>query len=267
MQLADCRASATSCAHQLVRRTCLLALSTLAIGCDSTGPTQGVTGVWGGRVSGRQPNDSLTIFLTQNGSQVSGWGFMRDATNPAYVYAALGAVGTLSGGSLDLTLGVEPGSPPSYHLRGAAATGHIESRFTFGPVFGAAADTATRFSSTLRRVSPPAELAGTWAFTSVTGNIGTEQLIDTIVVSADGRARRHREDVYGTNAFRKYSLPAMWSRRGNWVVFDYLDIPTDSLLIQAGEWAYTTPTFTGTGPTYHYTRVSRSLDLTPPSLF
>jgi hypothetical protein len=266
MQLADRRTSTTPCAYQFLRRTCLLALSALAIGCDSTEPTRDVTGVWGGRVFGRQPNDSLTIFLTQNGSQVSGWGFMRDAQNPAYLYAALGANGTLSGGSLDLTLSVEPGSPPSYHLRGPAAAGRIEATFTFGPVYASAADTTTTFSSTLRRVGPPDELTGTWAFTSVTGDIGSEQLTDTIVVSADGRARRHREDVYGPSAFRKYSVPAMWSRRGSWVVLDYLDLPTDSLLIRPGEWTYTTPTFSGTGPTYHYTRVSRTLDLKPPSL-
>jgi len=58
------------------------------------------------------------------------------------------------------------------------------------------------------------------------------------------------------------------SRRGSWVVTDLsmLTLAKDSLRIESGEWTHTRTSVSGTQLTDHYTRISRSTDLTPPPI-
>jgi hypothetical protein len=263
MRASSRRASSSSCTKLCVRRACLLAITALVIGCDSTHAASGAAGLWGGRVSS-SPTDSFTLNLTQNGSEVTGWGVIRDTRNPTWTRNTIGAFGTISGNWLDLKLSVSPGAPVPYYLRGLVAFGRIDSKFGYNLVDPTVP--TEEFQSTLRRIHPPSEIVGTWAVTSTTGgDQGLEQLYDTIVVAADGRARRHYEWFYAQQPEWRYSVTVLWSQRGKWLVIEHpLNIGTDSLLIQAGELVHDRRI--GTTLTDHYTRVTRSVDMTPPSL-
>ena len=261
MHLAYPRARSRSSARHVLRLACLLPLAALVIGCESTEPARGVTGVWSGRISYQKPSDSLTLYLEQKGSELNGWGYLRPANAPNLTYNRIVVTGTVSGGRLNLDVWMGGNSYAPFFLRGGVMPGFLES------TLGIEGDTALH-PAILERAPAPSELTGTWALTSTTGDQGLQLLTDTIHVSADGRARRHRQLTYAGQPYESYSVQAMLSRRGGWVVIDQsmLTLVTDSLLIGSGELTHTRTSVSGTPLIDHYTLVSRTTDMTPPPI-
>lgn len=239
-----------------LRRTGVLALSTIIIGCgSSTDAPAGVTGVWRGRMAFVTQNDTFTFSFTQSGAEVQGWGILR---TPGTFGQRFGGTGTLSGGTLDLS--VDPLEPSGifpnfslYHLSGPLSGGEVDAVFEGGP---------SAYPITLRPFRPAAgDLAGTWVLTSTTGAAALAGLVDTIIASADGRAWRHREGDYA------FGTAALWSRSGAYMVIDHeMGIQfTDSLVVQSSELQRSAMVSGGATRTEHYTRVSTAATLPRPS--
>ena len=214
-----------------------------------------MTGLWEARFDFLPPNDSLFLAITQEGSTVKGSGFLRQPANTPpgvptyYYYVAFPVEGTVSGGTADLRLGIEPhlqGFPPQFS--------RLSGRLTDAQLVGVLEyANMNEYSVTLRHSRPTATaVAGTWVLSSTTGG-PPNATADTIIAAADGRAWQHREGpLLGVGAF---ASTAMWRRSGNWLILHHFMVSEreDSLVVTSSELqrAYGTTT-------EHFTRISEA---------
>lgn len=202
------------------------------------------------------PSDSFAFYFKQDGAEVEGWGIFSSGAGPGADTRFVGG-GVIAGG--ELTMALADVSQNSSILAGPYYLSGPVGRSPMNAVFEAGAKS---YPITLRLSRPPSDFAGTWVLTSTTGAAAPAGLLDTIIVSADARAYRHREGDYA------FGEEAMWSRRGNYLVIDLSggELLRDSLLIASAELQRTAVTVSGTR-TEHYTRVSTSADLGVATLY
>ena len=97
-----------------LRRVTILAATLATLGCDSTGPSPNMTGLWAARFDFRPPNDSIFLVLTQDGPTVKGNGFLRQPANVPpgvplyYYYITFPVEGVVSVGTANLGMPLEP---------------------------------------------------------------------------------------------------------------------------------------------------------------
>ena len=126
---------------------------------------------------------------------MKGSGFLRQPANTPpgvpiyYYYVSFPVEGTVSGGTADLRLGIEPqpqGFPPQFS--------RLSGRLTDAQLVGVLEYTnMNEYSVTLRHSRPATtDVAGTWVLSSTTGG-PPNATADTIIAAADGRAWQHRD--------------------------------------------------------------------------
>jgi hypothetical protein len=132
--------------------------------------------------------------------------------DPDRYYEVFAIGGSTAAGSIDLSLSPRTRSAPfSYHLRGTIADGQLSGTVDFK---------SDEAPIVLWRFRPlPGDVVGTWVLRSRSGPPpeDTRLVRDTVIVYADGRAWRSRDEE--TLA---YATIAMWSRRGDWLVLEQL---------------------------------------------
>lgn len=184
-------------------RQVALAIVVTCSGCDTTAPELTLDGLWGGRYAYVTATDSLTLALTQEGSDVVGFGILRRSDDPSVYYDFLRVQGSVTAGSVELSV-MPVGRPVPSHLVGTVEGSELS---------GAVDLTADERPITLRRFQPlPGDAVGTWVLSSRAGPPPEDSrpVRDTVIVQADGRAHRNRAE---DGLF--YVTSAMWSRRGD----------------------------------------------------
>jgi hypothetical protein len=251
------RAFSSSRLSSKLRRLAVLAALTASIGCDSTSPSPGVTGVWEARFDFLPSQDSLFLVLTQDGSTVRGYGFVStpsSITGAYWVYDSFDVGGTVTGNKMDLSLGLKVAYGPPSRLSGFSTGNQLAG--VFDNIGGGGYGGYGRHAVSLRRARPASvDVAGTWALSSTTGG-SPGATADTIILAKDGRGWERREGLPMVGS--SFTMPAMWRRSGDWLVihhfYPYGTIQrVDSLRVTPSE-LQRPPNFLG--GVEHFTRIS-----------
>lgn len=205
-----------------------------------------LNGVWGARIRLLTDADSLTLALGEQDGQIRGFAVLRHPIGAPEAATYYSVRGSRSDRFVEIHLGATIGNPsPPTAVRGA---------LTWGLLAGTTDLSGAVQPIEFRRSTRANDgVAGTWALTSTTGP--PLAIRDTIVVLADGRGRRHREEPY-----YGFGTLAMWTRNADWLVlrqFAFVsDIPSrDSVRIEANALVRTTRLFDGTTVIETYQRV------------
>jgi len=205
-----------------------------------------LNGVWGARVKLATDADSLTLALGEQDGQIRGFAVVRHSIGAPEAATYYSVRGSRSNRFVEVHLGGTIGNPsPPIAVRAA---------LTWGLLAGTTDLSGVNQPIELRRAPRSSDgVEGTWALASTTGP--PLAIRDTIVVLADGRGRRHREEPY-----YGFGTLAMWTRHADWLVlrqFAFVSsVPSgDSLRIEPNALVRTTRLFDGTTITETYQRV------------
>jgi hypothetical protein len=221
---------------------------------EPTGPEDSLAGLWGGRYALVYNTDTFTLALTQEGSEVQGFGVLHPYDDLTRFYDIFSVTGAMDSGLVQLSMLAEGRPSPPYHLTGAAERGVLSGTVNFS---------AEERPITLRLFQPePDDAAGTWILSSRSGPPEEEarSIQDTIIVNPNGCARRRRGELGGSG----YATPAMWSRRSEWLVLVQwigwlrtAEFPLlDSLRLEAGTLVRLVPGIGGSTVEERFVRVS-----------